>query len=306
MKFNRYIDVDLFIADVLDVLLVDEVCNNLIISILIDSKRDNTENWLLSTITGDDGGILLVAVCTLPFNLLLWVDDGCAGSGAIELLVSELRIIGFKPPGVMAERKLARHFADAYCGGSGFGGSSLGSTGFGGASFIAPGSNRLKSVWKMTMVIMKLDELSEYKKAPGFCRMLCEDDISFTPLWEQAFCIDCRLPTYKLSESEERIKARIGKNIHYIWVDNEPVAQAVFGRNTPNGAAVSWVYTPPEHRGRGYATSVVAELSKNILAGGKSFCCLFADAANPASCAVYRKLGYVDVCEVDEIRFDMI
>jgi hypothetical protein len=153
------------------------------------------------------------------------------------------------------------------------------------------------------MVIMKLEELSEYNKAPGFCRMLCEDDISFTPLWEHAFCVDCSLPTYKLSESEERIKARIGKNIHYMWVDGQPVAQAVFGRNTPNGAAISWVYTPPEYRGRGYATSVVAELTKNILAGGKSFCCLFADAANPASCAVYRKLGFIDVCEVDELKF---
>jgi hypothetical protein len=231
---------------------------------------------------------LLIAVCTLPFNLLLWVGDGSLGSGAASLLVRELRQIGFKPPGVIAERTLARQFADAYCNSPGFGG---------------PDSRRLSSTRKMTMVIMKLEELSEYKKAPGFYRMLCEDDISFTPLWEHAFCVDCNLPVYKHSESEERIKARIGKNIHYIWVDGQPVAQAVIGRNTPSGAAISWVYTPPEYRGRGYATSVVAELTKNILAGGKSFCCLFADVANPASCAVYRKLGYIDVCEVDEIKF---
>jgi hypothetical protein len=288
MKFNRYVDVDLFVADVLDILLVDEARNNLLLGILIDSKRDNAENWLLSTVTGDDGGILLIAVCTMPFNLLLRACEDSVGSGAVQLLVSELRHIGFKPPGVIAERKLARQFADAYCSKPGFGGS---------------GQSSFNSAWKMTMVIMKLEELSGYKKAPGFCRMLCEDDISFTPLWEHAFCVDCSLPTYKLSESEERIRARIGKNIHYIWVDGGPVAQAVLGRNTPNGAAISWVYTPPEYRGRGYATSVVAELTKNILASGKSFCCLFADAANPASCSVYRKLGYIDVCEVDEIKF---
>jgi hypothetical protein len=287
LKFNRYTDVDLFVADVLDVLLVDEARNNLIISILVDSKRDNVESWLLSTVTDDGGDILLIAVCTMPFNMLLWAAEGSVSSGAARLLANELWIIGFKPPGVIAGRGLARQFTDAYCYGSGQ-------------------MNRppvLGSVWKMTMVIMKLEQLSEYKKAPGYCRMLCEGDISFAPLWEYAFCVDCSLPVYTLSESEERIKARIGKNIHYIWVDGEPVAQAVFGRNTPNGAAISWVYTPPEYRGRGYATSAVAELSKNILASGKSFCCLFADVANPASCAVYRKLGYVDVCEVDEIKF---
>ena len=288
MKFNRYVDVDLFVADVLDVLLADEARNNLLVGILIDTKRDNVENWLLSTVTDDSGDILLIAVCTMPFNLLLWASDGSVGSGAVEVLVAELRLVGFKPPGIIAERKLARQFADVYCRSPGFGGS---------------GSGGLSSAWKMTMVIMKLEELSEYKKASGFCRMICEDDISFAPLWEHAFCVDCSLHVYKLSESEERIKARIGKNVHYIWVDEKPVAQAVIGRNTPNGAAISWVYTPPEYRGRGYATSVVAELSKNILAGGKSFCCLFADVSNPASCAVYRKLGYVDVCEVDEIKF---
>jgi len=151
---------------------------------------------------------------------------------------------------------------------------------------------------------MRLDKLAEYKKAPGFCRMLTEDDLTFTPSWEHAFCVDCHLPEFTFAENEARIRTRLGKDSHFIWEDGQPVAQAVFGRETPNGAVVNWVYTPPMYRGCGYATSVVAELSDTLLKRGKNFCCLFADADNPISRGVYSKLGYYDVCRFDQIKFD--
>jgi len=283
LKFHRYSDVDKFISDVLDILLIDEARNNLLISILLDNKRDTAANWLLSTVTDNDGAILLIAICTPPFNLLIYESRTNTDITALELLASELKRIKFTIPGVIAERGLARRFADIY------------------SNIFGNGHN-----WKMTMIIMKLDKLSEYEKAPGSYRLLTDADLSYTPSWECAFCVDCKLHVYTLKESEERIKMRLGMNIHYIWEDEKPVAQAVHGRSTPNGAAISWVYTPPEHRGHGYATSVVAELCKSILAGGKNFCCLFADKSNPASCAVYRKLGFYDVLEVDEIVFDTV
>jgi len=277
--FKKYSNIEEYIADVFDILMTDEARNNLLISILIDNKRDTVADWLLSAVTDDAGNILLIALCTPPYNILL-CGTGCEiDDSVLELLASELKRINFFPPGIIAESVLARRFSDIYCGVSG-------------------------SVWKMTMAVMRLDNLSEYKKAPGFCRMLNEDDLAFAPSWEYAFCVDCNLPLYKLTDIEERIKTRIGMNVHYIWDDDKPAAQAVFGRNTPNGAAISWVYTPPENRGKGYATSVVAELCKAILQSGKTFCCLFADVANPASCAVYRKLGFYDVCVVDEIKFN--
>jgi len=277
-------------ADVLDILLEDEVRNNIPIGILVDGKRDNVIDWLMATVLDDNGKVLLIALCTMPFRMLLYetaVEPGDdMQNDPVEFLANELKRIKFSPPGVLATDNLAGRFADAYCGGDG------GTDGI------------IRSRHHMTMILMKLDKLTAYNKAPGFCRMLNENDLSYTPSWENAFCVDCRVPVYTLAESENRIKTRLGMNIHYIWEDGQPVAQAVFGRNTPNGAAISWVYTPPEFRGRGYATSVVAELSKAILNGGKSFCCLFADAANPASCSVYRKLGYYDVCSFDEIMFD--
>ena len=279
MKFRQYINADEFQNDVLEILLKDEVLNNLPIGILVDGNREYASDWLMSTVTDDNDEIKLIAICTKPFNILLCKPSDSSIDNSVEFLAKQLKAINFVPPGIVAPQELAEGFAKAYCG----------------------YNNRLY----MIMTLMKLDRLAPYKQSPGFCRMLNEDDLVYTPNWEHAFCVDCNIPPYTFSQSHERVKSRIGKNIHYIWEDGLPVAQAVLGRNTPTSAAISWVYTPPEHRGKGYATSVVAELSKNILESGKNSCCLFADSANPASQAVYRKLGYYDVCEFFEIKFDM-
>ena len=78
-----------------------------------------------------------------------------------------------------------------------------------------------------------------------------------------------------------------------------PGAQA---RRTPNGIRIGPVYTPPELRGRGYASALVAKLSSSLLAGGRRFCFLHTDLANPASNKIYERLGYVRV-RVAEIEF---
>lgn len=54
------------------------------------------------------------------------------------------------------------------------------------------------------------------------------------------------------------------------------------------------VYTPPEHRGRGYAAWVVALLTQQILDAGARPC-LYTDQANPISNKVYERIGYVRV-----------
>ena len=54
-----------------------------------------------------------------------------------------------------------------------------------------------------------------------------------------------------------------------LWEDGDVVSVAGFGGETPNGIRIGPVYTPPELRGRGYATALVAELSSKLLAEGR-------------------------------------
>jgi uncharacterized protein len=72
---------------------------------------------------------------------------------------------------------------------------------------------------------------------------------------------------------------------------------------SPNAIRINSVYTPPEERGLGYASSLVAAVSQEQLDRGRRFCVLFTDLANPTSNKIYRAIGYRPVIDVDAYRF---
>jgi predicted GNAT family acetyltransferase len=88
-----------------------------------------------------------------------------------------------------------------------------------------------------------------------------------------------------------------------VWDDGGPRAMAATARPTPGGIAVNSVFTPPAGRGRGYATALVAALSRRMLADGRRFCVLFTDLANPTSNAIYARIGYRPVRDLTFCRF---
>lgn len=277
MKFTRYADLDSFADDTLELLLEDEVQNNLPIG-FIGNKTADSSQWLLASVKGADGGVLLVAACTPPFNLVLYEAGNRPRDPAVQLLADEMKGLGFAPPGVLAARGLSQRFSQAYAGNKEF-------------------------QLNLSMHAMRLDAVRDIAKAPGRLRPLREDDLYYAPHWARAFAEDCRVEVYDLDTYARRLASRLGANTHYIWEDGHPVSQAVHGRSTKNGAVVNGVYTPPHERGKGYASSAVAELSRLLLDRGHQFCCLFADAANPISCGLYRKIGYRNLCVMDEIKF---
>jgi predicted GNAT family acetyltransferase len=96
---------------------------------------------------------------------------------------------------------------------------------------------------------------------------------------------------------------RVGR-VAYVWEDaGEVVAFAGVAGPTPRGIRIGPVYTPPDRRGRGYASNLVAEVSRRQLASGRNFCFLFTDLANPTSNHIYQTIGYVPVVDVDQYSF---
>lgn len=86
-------------------------------------------------------------------------------------------------------------------------------------------------------------------------------------------------------------------------VDRRPVSLVGFGGPTPNGIRIGPVYTPPEHRGHGYASILTARVSQLQLDRGRHFCFLYTDLANPTSNAIYKRIGYERVCDSRELAF---
>ena len=53
-----------------------------------------------------------------------------------------------------------------------------------------------------------------------------------------------------------RVRELLGTGAFVVWdVDGEPVSMAAARGPTPRGIRISWVYTPPDLRGRGQASS---------------------------------------------------
>lgn len=111
-----------------------------------------------------------------------------------------------------------------------------------------------------------------------------------------------------IPDSQERARARMPARIvrgdFRIWMDDGPVAFAGFNDAAPEFARIAPVYTFPGHRGRGYATALVAALSRELLAAGKRRLFLTTDIANPTSNAIYARIGFVP--ETDEVHLDFI
>ena len=87
----------------------------------------------------------------------------------------------------------------------------------------------------------------------------------------------------------------------WLWEDGGvPVSLAGFSGPTPTGIRVGPVYTPPSHRRRGYATTLVADLSQWLLGQGYRACFLYTDRSNPTSNHIYETIGYRQVGEAVE------
>ena len=108
-----------------------------------------------------------------------------------------------------------------------------------------------------------------------------------------------------LGQEAEVVAARLGKGEtgYALWEDGQVLAMAGYANPTPHGVVIGPVYTPPEFRGRGYASAVTAALSQDLLDRGRLCVFLFTNLENPISNHVYQKIGYQPVVDVDQWKF---
>lgn len=99
------------------------------------------------------------------------------------------------------------------------------------------------------------------------------------------------------------IRLRIEEGVIWLLEDTAYGVVHLTGVGTPayGVSRVGPVYTPREHRGRGYASYAVAELTRRGLAAGTRMC-LFTDQANPTSNKIYEAMGYERVVDMANLR----
>ncbi|MDE0009808.1 MAG: GNAT family N-acetyltransferase [Candidatus Poribacteria bacterium] len=155
----------------------------------------------------------------------------------------------------------------------------------------------------MRMRIFETRSVANLPLSPGKLRLARPEEHPLMARWIADYSETVGKPiSFDIAKSWT--EALIQNQQLHIWDTEGPVSIAAVDRPTRNGIAIHSVYTPPEHRNKGYATSSVLLLTQKMLTDRYSFCCLYTDLSNPTSNSIYAKIGYVPVG--DALIFDFI
>ena len=152
-----------------------------------------------------------------------------------------------------------------------------------------------------------LTAVRDVARSPGEPRPAEQKDRGFLLDWLRAFVTESVPdPDDAFRRLERTLESRFGIESagFWLWEDRgRPVSLAGFSGPTSTGIRIGPVYTPPEHRRRGYATTLVADLSVWLLDQGHRACFLYTDLTNPPSNRIYVEIGYERVCDAMEFVF---
>ena len=82
------------------------------------------------------------------------------------------------------------------------------------------------------------------------------------------------------------------------------MAQAAARAVSAGMSRIGPVYTPPEHRRRGYAAAVTAAAARWAQDRGARHVLLYTDLANPTTNRLYPRLGFRPRYDAVELRFE--
>jgi ribosomal protein S18 acetylase RimI-like enzyme len=150
--------------------------------------------------------------------------------------------------------------------------------------------------------IYRLRTLVPPRDVPGSLRPASAADRDTLVRWTLGFDRDTGLSQPGTdAETAADHNLRAGRMV--VWDHDGAVSMALTRGPVEGVARVGLVYTPPEHRGRGYASACVAGVSAHVLATDSDSCILYTQLSNATSNAIYRAIGYEPVLEVVRYRF---
>lgn len=277
LQLSVYAEVDAFLAVAETDLARDEVTNGLILGVALRLKQDPAryEHAPFLATVQDGDTLAAAAVMTPPHGVLVYaaVDEP---RPALRLIAERLVAEQWPLPTVNGVAAVSHAFAEEWQALTGGTVTDL-----------------------MALRVFELRTVTPPLTPPGHFRPATSADADLVLAWYTAFHAEA-----VRDEAAPRLahmERAIAEGSVYLWEDGgRPVSLAGKGRRTAHGTSVGPVYTPPELRGRGYASACVAALSQQILDEGKQFCTLFTDLANPTSNHIYQQLGYRPVCDFAE------
>lgn len=274
MEVEQFGDATAFRDAALPYLLEHESVNNLILGVSGIAAADSGHfeefrGWVVH----DDGQLMAAAAQTATHNLILSVAKA---PPAVRLLADRLGNL----PGVIGCVPWVDRFVAA---------------------------RPEKARRTMAQGVFELSEVISPGAGAGISRPASPSERDLLVAWHTAFQEEA-VGFVTPGAAESLVDHRLGgpAEQYGLWlheVGGVVVAMSGHTGPTPSGIRIGPVYTPPESRGKGYATRLVAAQSQWLLDGGRRFCFLYTDLENPTSNSIYKRIGYRQVAESAEYSF---
>jgi uncharacterized protein len=280
LRLRRHDDVEAFLDAATSYLIGREAEHNLIFGVasnLRDDPSQFTGPAYLATVHDDDR-VIAAALRTPPFRLVLSeIDD----PRAVEVIARDT--LDLDLPGAQGPVDVVRAFVSARQSAGG------------------PAAER-----QLGERIYRLRDVVPPRPVPGVVRPARPTDRDLVAQWVYDFEFEA------LGEDDRPAAEAAADNwiagrgrTLFLWDDDgEAVSLTGVGGPTPHGIRIGPVYTPPDRRGRGYASALVAAVTQAQLDAGKTFVFLFTDLGNPTSNRIYQAIGYEPVTDFDVYLFD--
>jgi predicted GNAT family acetyltransferase len=280
LDVRRHADAASFLADAGEFLLAREAEHNLIFGITsrlrVDPRTYGQDPYF--AVAREGGEVVAATMRTPPHNLILSeVDD----EAALEPLAADANEVFERLSGVVGPKAPVARLAEIWQ--------------------ARTGQAAHLSLCQRSYCA---EQVVDPESVAGTMRPYEEGDRELVLAWMDAF-VEEALPEAPPEDSARWLDRRAGDPDSglAIWEAGEPVSMGGYGGLTPNGIRVGPIYTPPELRRRGYATALTAAITRMLLNGGRRFCFLFTDLANPTSNSIYQRIGYRPVTDVDQWSF---
>lgn len=276
MEWKWYQEVGEYLGKAKPLLEKREDLYSLFLGVLGQIEQGRYETFYLG-LAKDAQGVVALALMTPPHPLQLIVLRKCAN--AETLAAKEFRNAKIEVPGVIGDKETAGRFAKAW----------------GEPAEIAMD----QGLYRIDAVRKKL------AKSPGSWRVANRLDAPLLVDWYQLFGEDTGIGNPAQDEAKEKIDDFISRKEVFLWEDGgRAVSCMKKARPSKNGITVSFVFTPEELRRKGYARTLVAEVTEELL-NEYDFAMLYTDLANGTSNKIYQEIGYEQIANPVHLKFGL-
>ncbi|MET1014502.1 MAG: GNAT family N-acetyltransferase [Paenisporosarcina sp.] len=280
MIFNVYQQPNEFATIAEPYLLDNEDIYSLFYGVLQGIKNGRYQEYFMASII-EDGKLLGLLQMTPPHPLNLIVMEELDKGRVIDFVVDELFTRNIPVPSVVGMKSVILTFAEKW---------------------------KMKtdkdSKILMDQGLYRLDQVIEsLQMTTGSWRYSCIEDSPLIEQWYQDFENDTGITKTPIAQIKERVVQFIKDNEVFLWENQgQVVSMMKKSRPSEHGVTVSFVFTPKEQRKKGYARTMVAAGSKELL-NSFNFCVLYTDMLNPTSNKIYQEIGYRKIADSIHLEF---